>query len=104
MSKLRLSGKERLRIEVLRKVKGGGLTLGKAAELLGLSYRQMLRVHARYELEGIAGLQHGLRDQSSNRRISEERRKRVLKLYETKYNDFGPTLATEYLLKLDGED
>ena len=104
MGKLRLSKKERNRIEVLTKVKGGGLTLRKGAELLGLSYRQMLRVHARYVSEGNAGLRHGLRDQGSNRKISAERRERVLKLYEGKYGDFGPTLATEYLRKVDGED
>ena len=104
MGKLRLSKKERLRVEVLTKVKGGGVTLRKGAELLGLSYRQMLRVHARYVSEGHSGLAHGLRDRGSNHKISVERRARVLKLYEGKYGDFGPTLATEYLRKADGED
>jgi hypothetical protein len=28
----------------------------------------------------------------------------VLELYQAKYGDFGPTLALEYLRKVDGED
>ena len=41
MGKLRLSKKERERVEVMSKVEGGGITLQKASELLGLSYRQV---------------------------------------------------------------
>ena len=103
MAKLRLSEKERIRAGVLSKVKTGGMTLAKGAELLSLSYRQMLRVHSRYMAEGVAGLKHGLRDVASNHQITTLRRERVLELYQGKYGDFGPTLASEYLLKCDGE-
>lgn len=104
MGKLRLSGKERRRLEVLTKVKRGDLRLTKAAELLGVSYRQVLRIWERYESEGSVGLKHGLRDRASNRRIAAGRRERVLELYQGKYGDFGPTLAVEYLRQDDGED
>lgn len=104
MGKLRLSGKERRRLEVLTKVKRGDIRLTKAAELLSLSYRQVLRIWERYEREGSVGLQHGLRDRPSNRRIEAGRRERVLELYQGKYADFGPTLAVEYLRKDDGEE
>jgi transposase len=104
MGKLRLSGKERRRLEVLSKVKRGEIRLTKAAELLGVCYRQMLRIWKRYEAAGSAGLKHGLRDRVSNRRIEADRRERVLELYQAKYGDFGPTLAVEYLRKCDGED
>jgi transposase len=104
MGKLRLSQKERLRVEVLSKIKRGGMSLRKGAKLLGLSYRQMLRVHDRYESDGNAGLQHRLRGQASNRRFESGRRERVLQLYQGKYGDFGPRLAAEYLRKEDGED
>jgi transposase len=104
MGKLRLSGKERRRLEVLGKVKRGDIRLTKAAELLSVSYRQVLRIWERYEAEGSAGLKHGLRDRVSNRRIDVGRRERVLELYQGKYGDFGPTLAVEYLRKDDGED
>lgn len=103
MGKTRLSAKERGRLEVLTKVKAGGVTLRKAAELLKLSYRQTRRMYQRYLSAGSAGLKHGLRDRASNRGIAAARRSQVLGLYQAKYGDFGPTLAVEYLGKVDGE-
>lgn len=103
MGKLRLSQKERRRLEVFRRVKQGEITLSKAAELLSVSYRQVLRIWSRFEAEGSSGLQHGLRDRASNRRLEPGRRERVLELYRAKYGDFGPTLALEHLRKDDGE-
>ena len=104
MGKLRLSRKERGRLEVLSKVRKGGISLAKAAELLKVSYRQVLRIWQRFVAEGSLGLKHGLRDRPSNRQIESGRRERVLELYQAKYGDFGPTLALEYLRKVDGED
>ena len=104
MGKLRLSVKERARAEVLLKVSKSSLSLAKAAELLGVSYRQVLRIWKRYETSGAAGLKHGLRDRASNRQFEGDRRERVLELYRAKYGDFGPTLAVEYLVKCDGEE
>ena len=104
MGKIRLSVKERARAEVLSKVSKSSLSLGKAAELLGVSYRQVLRIWQRFSADGALGLKHGHRDQASNRRVDSARRSRVLALYEAKYHDFGPTLAAEYLSKYDGEE
>jgi transposase len=104
MGKLRLSGKERRRLEVLSMVRKGGINLAKAADLLKVSYRQVLRIWQRFEVKGSLGLKHGLRDRPSNRQIEPGRRERVLELYQAKYGDFGPTLALEYLRKVDGED
>ena len=69
-----------------------------------MSYRQVLRIWQRFGAEGSLGLKHGLRDRPSNRQIEPGRRERVLELYQAKYGDFGPTLALEYLRKVDGED
>ena len=104
MGKLRLSVKERSRAEVLLKVSKSSLSLRKATELLGVSYRQILRIWKRYSSEGALGLKHGHRDHASKHRIDSIRRLRVLALYEAKYDDFGPTLAAEYLSKYDGKD
>jgi hypothetical protein len=103
MGPVRLSAKERKRLDVLKKVESGRLSRWKAAELLGLSYRQMLRVAARHAADGNAGLKHGLRDRESNRSFAKSRRERVLELYRSKYADFGPRLASEYLSQRDGE-
>jgi transposase len=104
MGKLRLSGKERLRLEVLTKVRKGTISLGKAAELLAVSYRQVLRIWQRFEAEGGPGLKHGLRDRASNRQLDSACRERVLELYRAKYWDFGPTFALEHLRRDDGEN
>ena len=104
MGQLRLSVAERERAEVLLKVSKSSLSLAKAAELLGVSYRQVLRLWKRFQLDGASGLKHGLRDRVSNHRFDAGRRERVLELYRAKSGDFGPTLAVEYLGKLDGEE
>ena len=104
MGQLRLSVAERERAEVLWKVSKSSLSLAKAAELLGVSYRQVLRLWKRFQLDGASGLKHGLRDRVSNHRFDAGRRERVLELYRAKSGDFGPTLAVEYLGKLAGEE
>jgi len=101
--KLRLSKKERARLEVLEKIKSGHLSRRAGAKLLHLSYRQMLRVSARYAAEGAGAVGHRLRNQASNRKFTADRRDRILQLYESKYHDFGPRLACEYLARDDGE-
>lgn len=96
METIMMSRKERRRLEVLSRVKSGRLTLAKAAELAGLSYRQAKRVFARYREQGDVGLVHRLRGRPSNRRRAADRQA-VLDMYREKYADFGPTLAAEYL-------
>ena len=101
METLTMSRRERGRLEVLGRARRGEITLGKAAELMGLSYRQTKRMWARYQAEGDRGLVHRLRGRASNRRREARRKRQVLKLYEAKYADYGPTLAAECL---EGED
>jgi transposase len=84
-------------VEVLSQVQAGNLTLTKAAELLGLGYRQARRIWKRYQGSGDAGLVHGLRGQRSNRRSDAKLRKKVLARYVKEYGDYGPTLAAECL-------
>jgi len=103
MSKPRLSVKERMRLEVLSKVAKSSIDLQKASEMLCVSYRQVLRIWKRFKEEGTPGLKHGLRDRASNHQFDVARRDRILELYRSKYGDFGPTLAAEYLAKADGE-
>lgn len=99
MGKLKLTVKERRRLELFTSVKGDKLSLRKAAELLKLSYRQAKRSYARYGLEGATGLGHRLRGRVSNRRGAVAQRSAILQRYQERYADFGPTLAAEYLAK-----
>ncbi len=101
MSVLKMSHKERQRVEVFARVKRRELTLTRAAELIGLGYRQALRSYARYQQLGDRGVVHRGRGKASNHRSAPVNRQRVLALYAKKYGDFGPTLAAEYLVHED---
>ena len=96
-----MSRREGMRLEAMGRVRRSEITLAKAAELLGLSYRQAKRVYARYRSQGDRGLVHGLRGRVSNRR-RDELRQHALAVYAQRYQGFGPTLASEYLAREDG--
>jgi hypothetical protein len=92
-----MSVRERVRLEAFGRVKRGELTVGAAAELAGLSLRQARRVWKRFKALGDEGLVHRLRGRSSNRRLPDDVRDRVVKRHQERYADFGPTLACEKL-------
>jgi hypothetical protein len=97
MGELRMSSKERVRLDALRRVTRAELTVAAAAALMGLSLRQARRVWRRFKAEGDAGLVHRHRGRASNRRLGEDVRERVVKRHQERYADFGPTLACEKL-------
>jgi transposase len=76
--------------------------LREAAELLELSYRQAKRIWARYRWGGAKALQHGNCGRVSNRAYTRKFRAAVLKQVKARYEDFGPTLASEHLASDDG--
>lgn len=102
METLTMSVKERRRLEALGRVKTRELSLVKAAQLLGISYRQAKRAWARYQEQGDAGLVHRLRGRASNRHVQPARKEQALELYREKYAGYGPTLAAECLARDDG--
>jgi transposase len=95
--RIAMSQRERDRLKVLHGVKEGRFTQAKAAELLGLTVRQVRRLQQRWQEQGDAGLVHRLRGQPSNHRLEARLKERVLRLYRRHYPDFGPTLASEKL-------
>ena len=102
-----MSTNELKRAGVLARVAAETLTLGAAAVLMAVSYRQAKRLYRRYRKEGAAGLRHGNAGRASNRATSPRVRKRVLALVREKYGAaleerFGPTLAAEHLASEDG--
>ena len=103
-----MNERELRRVGVLTRVEAGELKLRHAAELMGRSYRQALRVWARYRAAGPEGLQHRNAGRRSNRAKPEKFRKKVLRLVRKKYGGeegerFGPTLAAEHLEADDGQ-
>lgn len=102
-----MSRRELTRVEVLSRVKAGTLSLGTAAGMLGLSYRQTKRLWRRYRQAGAKALQHRSVGQPSNRGVDVRVRQRALTLIREKYSGpigerFGPTLAAEHLAAEDG--
>jgi transposase len=102
-----MSTNELKRAGVLARVVAKTLTLGAAAVLMGVGYRQAKRLSGRYRKQGAAGVRHGSAGRASNRATTARVRKRVLALVREKYSGaiderFGPTLAAEHLASEDG--
>ena len=97
-----MSAKEVDRLEVIRRVLERRLKHGKVAQLLGITARQIRRLCGAYARDGAAGLVSKRRGQPSNRRLSEDLRRRAVELVRDLYADFGPTLAREKLVELHG--
>jgi transposase len=97
-----MSTKELSRLEVMQLLDGKRLKQAAAAELLGMSRRQVKRLIRRYRQQGAAGLVSKRRGRPSNNQLAEETRRKALDLLKSKYKGFGPTLACEKLVELDG--
>lgn len=98
---IEMSQKDLSRAHVIEEILEGKLKQVEAAEILDLSDRQIRRLAKRMEAEGSKGIVHRLRGRESNRRMDEKLKEKILKLYETKYWDFGPTLGAEKLMELN---
>lgn len=93
------TGEELKRLHLIRKSLDKLLKQKEAAELLDLSTRQVRRIAERIKEEGDLGVIHKSRGKSSNRALLFK--KKALKLFREKYQDFGPTLASEKLFEID---
>jgi transposase len=76
------------------------MTQREAGRAIDLTDRQIRRLVKRIEEEGDKGIFHKARSKRPNR-WKKEKKERVLKLYQSHYAGFGPTLATEKLLERD---
>lgn len=94
---LTMSLTERYRLDVLSRLKRNEITLGEAASLMKISYRQAIRIHQSYLKDGDAGLVHKSRGRPSNRAKLPDFKQRVIERYRERYQGFGPTLAAEKL-------
>jgi transposase len=71
--------------EVLLRATSGKIKWWQAAELMGISERQMRRWRKRYEEQGCQGLLDRRRRKPSSRRVAKEQAEEVLSLYRDKY-------------------
>lgn len=102
-----MSEEEVRRAGILSRVEKGELKQGRAAELLGISHRQLKRLYRRYREQGASGLVHGNAGRASNRAKPAKLRKQIIGLVEKHYSGgpgerFGPTLASEHLAEEHG--
>ena len=96
-----MSQKELKRISVIHKVIDNIITQVKASELLDLTTRQVRRIERRVIEEGDKGVIHKSRGRSSPIIFPDKRKRKALTLCKTKYEGFGPTLASEKLFEID---
>ena len=97
-----MSQKEVQRLAVIGQVLQGGLVQAQAAQMLGVSVRQIKRLCRRVRQQGAAGLISQRRGRPSHRRIAPQRREHYVGLVREHYGDFGPQLAHEYLRREHG--
>jgi transposase len=99
---LLMSQRELTRLEVIQRVRGRRLTQRQAADLLGLSIRQVKRLSRAYRQGGARALQSKHRGRPSNNRLPPGVVSRARELLRERYYDFGPTLAHEKLVEAHG--
>lgn len=90
------------RYQIIRKALDREISQQEASEVLRLSDRQVRRIVKRVKVDGESGVVHRLRGRPGNRGIKESFRQKILKIYRSCYEGFGPTLASEKLLERDG--
>lgn len=97
-----MSLRELRRLKAVQEAIGKQITQKLAASVIGLSERQVRRLVRAVREEGEKGIIHKSRGALSNRRKPEATKSKALRLYRRKYFGFGPLLACEKLLELDG--
>ena len=97
-----MSFAERERAYLVRQTLDQCLGQREASERLGISVRQFKRLVHVWKEQGDAGVVSRQRGRPSNNRLADGVRARIRGLLRDKYPDFGPTLAAEKLLELEG--
>jgi hypothetical protein len=92
-----MSRRETKRLHIIHQALDKRITQSKAADLIGLSSRQLRRMIKRVRKEGDDGISHRSRGRASNRRLPQKVKDKVLKLYRNQYSGYGPTFVCEKL-------
>lgn len=93
---------EMKRLKLIESAIDEQITQKTVSIILGICERQVRRLVKAVRAEGAKGIINHSRGRPSNRRLSDKIKDRVIKLYKTRYPDFGPTLASEKLLEIEG--
>lgn len=94
-----MSRKEVDRLAVIEKVISKQVAQNAAADMLGITTRQLRRLQRKYQQEGPGGLISKHRGKPSNNRLTPEIKALAIQLIREHYYDFRPTLAHEKLVE-----
>lgn len=96
---LTMSQDELKRLHIIRKAIDKRIKQREAAEVLGLSQRQIRRIVKRVREESDKGIIHRLRGVKSHRAIAEAIKNKALALCRGIYAGFNPTFTSEKLFE-----
>lgn len=97
-----MSQRQWKRLDVVERIGRGTLTLGEAAEVLGLSTRQVRRLRRAVERRGSKGVVHGNTGHAPKHRVAAAVREQIVELRRTKYAGFNDQHFTEKLGAVEG--
>lgn len=95
-----MSHRELSRLEIMEMIASKRIKQTEAAELLGISFRQLKRLYVKYKQYGVEGLISKQRGKPSNRQLAVGLENKAISLVKAHYSDFGPTLAHEKLYEV----
>ena len=102
MKDVALNQREQARLQVLNSVMEYQLPRAQAAELLGISKRQVRRILAAYRRDGAAALVHGNRGRKPRNSVPEDVVATTVILASEKYAGFNHSHLTEVLAEREG--
>ena len=94
-----MSQKEAYRLHVMKLLFNKDITQKKAADMMGLSKCQTIRIKKAYKLYGAIGLVSKRRGKPSPNKIPDKILQEAISIITKKYYDFGPTFACEKLIE-----
>ncbi len=94
-----LTNEELRRLEIVQRLIRGQINGPQAAEMTGLTTRQIRRLKSRVAKDGSKAVAHAGRGRESNRKMSTDERELIASLLTEHYSDFGPTFASEKLVE-----
>ena len=97
-----MSQRQWKRLDAVERIGRGTLTQREAAEVLGLSLRQVRRLRRAVERRGAKGVVHGNTGQAPPHRIAEAVREQIVELLRKKYAGFNDQHFTEKLCEVEG--
>jgi hypothetical protein len=97
-----LTPDEGRKLHVLTLLEGKRISVGQAAEALGVTPRQVRRLRVALRREGPAGLIHGNRGRRSARRLPDALRRQIVALARGRYAGLNDHHLTEKLITVEG--